>query len=373
MTVDAYNTVVPAAAPARVGSARSLELEGITKRYGDTVAVRDVTLGVEEGEFLTFLGQSGSGKTTVLKLVAGFEVPDGGTIRIGGADVSGKPPRDREVGMVFQHYALFPHLTVADNVAYGLRRRGWRDQRRDARVKEMLELVRLGDYARRRPHELSGGQQQRVAVARALAFEPRLLLMDEPLGALDRALRLDLEQELRRIHRTTGASVVYVTHDRDEALALSSRIAVFHEGRLVALDTPPRLYDRPATAYVARLLTDANLTPLPGDARRTGDRVEIALGGRQVSVRASADAAGGCERLAIPRVALSLQPAEGRTVPLAAEVRDVVFLGEFGKLELDSEALGPLVAHVPVTQVRAVTTGTRIDVHLDLERCLVVT
>jgi putative spermidine/putrescine transport system ATP-binding protein len=349
-----------------------LELVGVGKRYGTVVAVDDVSLRLDGGEFLTFLGQSGSGKTTVLKMVAGFERCDRGTIRIGGLDVAAKPPRDRGVGMVFQQYALFPHLTVAENIAYGLRRHKWQPERRRRRVDEMLDLVRLGELARRYPRQLSGGQQQRVAVARALAFEPRLLLMDEPLGALDRALRLDLEHELRRIHRSTGCSVVYVTHDRDEALALSDRIAVFHAGRLVGLDRPERLYAEPPTSYVARLLTDANLIPLPAGARRSGTHVETRIGGRPVRLRAAAEV-GDRARISVPRAAIRMSvPSneEEHSVPLPAVVEDVVFLGEHAKVELRSDALGPLVAQVPLP-VRC-SSGDAVTVHLDLDRCTVV-
>jgi putative spermidine/putrescine transport system ATP-binding protein len=361
-----------ASGPPTTASPSPLELVGVGKRYGTVVAVDDVSLRLDGGEFLTFLGQSGSGKTTVLKMVAGFERCDRGTIRIGGLDVAAKAPRERGVGMVFQQYALFPHLTVAENIAYGLRRHKWRPERRRRRVDEMLELVRLGELARRYPRQLSGGQQQRVAVARALAFEPRLLLMDEPLGALDRALRLDLEHELRRIHRSTGCSVVYVTHDRDEALALSDRIAVFHAGRLVGLDRPERLYAEPPTSYVARLLTDANLIPLPTGARRSGAHVETRIGGRPVKLRAVAEV-GDQARISVPRAAIRMSvPSneEERFVPLSAVVEDVVFLGEHAKVELRSDALGPLVAQVPLPVDCA--PGEARTVHLDLGRCTVV-
>jgi putative spermidine/putrescine transport system ATP-binding protein len=352
-----------------------LELVGVGKRYGAVVAVDDVSLRLSDGEFLTFLGQSGSGKTTVLKMVAGFEQCDRGTVRIAGADVAGKPPRDRGVGMVFQQYALFPHLTVAENIAYGLRRHKWRPERRRRRVAEMLELVRLGEFAGRRPRQLSGGQQQRVAVARALAFEPRLLLMDEPLGALDRALRLDLEHELRRIHRSTGCSVVYVTHDRDEALALSDRIAVFHAGRLVGLDRPEALYAQPPTSYVARLLTDANLIALPGGAHRTGTHVEVDIGGRRVRLTAPAEIDERA-RISVPRAALRLaappDDEEDQFVPLPAVVEDVVFLGEHAKVELRTRDAGLLVAHVPLPMPAGCAAGAVVTAQLDVRRCTVV-
>ncbi|MEV0390920.1 ABC transporter ATP-binding protein [Nonomuraea sp. NPDC050643] len=348
-----------------------LELDRVSKRYGRVTAVDDVSLSLTEGEFLTFLGQSGSGKTTILKIIAGFENCDGGTVRVAGVDVVRKPPRDRDIGMVFQNYALFPHMSVTDNIAYGLRRRKWPTERRRARVREMLELVRLAELGHRSPRELSGGQQQRVAVARALAYEPQLLLMDEPLGALDRALRLDLEQEIRRIHRSTGCSVVYVTHDRDEALALSDRIAVFHEGRLVGLDRPSQLYDRPPTGYVARLLTDANLAPLPDDTTIHDGAADLTVGGRRVRVTSTATQPAGA-RLAVPRTSISLQPRAEEHLSVEATVSDIVFLGEHVRVDLDTTALGPLIAHVPMRQASDRMIGETLRIHIDRTRCQVV-
>ncbi|MFI7128220.1 ABC transporter ATP-binding protein [Nonomuraea sp. NPDC050153] len=348
-----------------------LELDRVIKRYGRITAVDDVSLSLADGEFLTFLGQSGSGKTTVLKIVAGFENCDDGAVRIAGADVARKPPRERDIGMVFQNYALFPHMSVADNIGYGLRRRKWPAGRRRARVQEMLELVHLAELGGRSPRELSGGQQQRVAVARALACEPQLLLMDEPLGALDRALRLDLEREIRRIHRSTGCSVVYVTHDRDEALALSDRIAVFHAGRLVGLDAPARLYERPPTGYVARLLTDANLIALPDGTTLHGDLAELSMGEQHVRIRSTATQTTDA-RLAVPRTAISLQPQPGDRIAVQARVDDIVFLGEHARVDLDTTALGSLIAHVPIHQTGDRTIGETLHVHIDPARCQVV-
>lgn len=354
------------------GDPPRLELDRVTKRYGTTTAIDDVSLSLRAGEFLTFLGQSGSGKTTVLKMISGFESCDDGVIRIGGADVSRKPPKDRDIGMVFQQYALFPHMSVADNIGYGLRRRGWDATRRKARVAEMLELVHLGELGARMPRELSGGQQQRVAVARALACEPQLLLMDEPLGALDRALRLDLEQEIRRIHRSTGCSVVYVTHDRDEALALSDRIAVFHSGHLVGLDTPVDLYRRPPTGYVARLLTDANLAPLPLGAEVYGESADLVLEGTNVRVRSTADHAEGA-LLAIPRSSISLEvnaPGDGPII--GATIEDIVFLGEHARVDLQTKALGHLIAHVPMRQSLVHRMGDHVEIRISPINCQVV-
>ncbi len=218
-----------------------------------------LTLEVEPGELMTLLGPSGCGKTTVLNLIAGFETPDEGAIQMDGADVAARPPHRREVGMVFQDYALFPHLTVRENVAFPLRVRGISGTELTGRVDAMLELVRLPGYGDRFPRQLSGGQQQRVALARALVFHPRVLLMDEPFGALDRALRETLRAELRELHRTLGITVVLVTHDQDEALDLSDRVAVMRAGRVQQVATPRVLYERPASAFVAGFIGESNL------------------------------------------------------------------------------------------------------------------
>jgi ABC-type Fe3+/spermidine/putrescine transport system ATPase subunit len=207
-----------------------VELRGVTKRFDEVVAVDAIDLSIRRGEFLSLLGPSGCGKTTTLRLIAGFEQPDEGEILIGGVDVAGLPPYKRDVNTVFQSYALFPHLNVLDNVAYGLRQRGLRKSVREAQAREILKLVRLPQVAERKPRQLSGGQQQRVALARALVMKPRVLLLDEPLGALDLKVRKELQIELKQIQREVGITFVYVTHDQEEALALSDRVAVMNDG-----------------------------------------------------------------------------------------------------------------------------------------------
>jgi putative spermidine/putrescine transport system ATP-binding protein len=242
-----------------VGPGLALSLRSLSKSFKGVKAVHDVTLEIAAGEFMTFLGPSGSGKTTTLNMISGFAQPTSGQIVLGDTDISRVPPHRRGIGMVFQHYALFPHMTVAQNVAYPLRQRKVARLLRRERVREALELVELDDFAGRWPAELSGGQQQRVALARALVFRPPVLLMDEPLGALDRRLREALQVEIKRIHEELGITFVYVTHDQDEALLLSDRIAVFTDGRIDQVGTAEELYERPRTRFVAEFLGDSNV------------------------------------------------------------------------------------------------------------------
>jgi putative spermidine/putrescine transport system ATP-binding protein len=237
----------------------ALAVAGVSKHYGEFAAVSDVSFELARGEFLTMLGPSGSGKTTTLRMIAGFIVADTGEIRVGGTDVSQTPPHKRNIGMVFQNYALFPHMTAARNVAFPLEMRGVAKSEALRRAQGALELVGLDTHGERRPAELSGGQQQRVALARAIVFEPDLLLMDEPLGALDRKLRASMQIELMRIARETHATVISVTHDQEEALVMSDRIAIYNGGRIEQLGTAPELYDQPASLFVADFIGDSNI------------------------------------------------------------------------------------------------------------------
>jgi putrescine transport system ATP-binding protein len=236
-----------------------LEIIGASKHFGPVAAVDRVSLAVEAGEFFALLGPSGCGKTTLLRMIAGFETPDDGHIVIDGADVTAVPPHARPVNMMFQSYALFPHLDVAGNIAFGLRQEGVDRRRRAARVEEMLALVQMTGFGRRRPHELSGGQKQRVALARALAKMPKLLLLDEPLAALDRKLREQTRLELTGIQQRVGTTFLVVTHDQEEALGLASRIAVMNHGRLVQIGPPAEIYERPASRFVAGFVGAVNL------------------------------------------------------------------------------------------------------------------
>jgi len=239
-------------------------LAKLTKRYGEVVAVAGIDLEVEPGEFFTLLGPSGSGKTTTLRMIAGFEEPSGGAIELAGEDVRGVPPYDRAVNTVFQDYALFPHMSVGENVEYGLRVTRVGKAERARRSEEALEMVRLPRYAKRKPGELSGGQRQRVALARAIVNRPRVLLLDEPLGALDLKLREQMQTELKTIQSEVGITFVYVTHDQDEALRMSNRIAVFNEGRIEQVSPPIELYERPASEFVAGFVGVSNLLERDG-------------------------------------------------------------------------------------------------------------
>src|SRR5580658_1921743 len=236
-----------------------LEISEVSKNFGAVAAVDQVSLSVDEGELFALLGPSGCGKTTLLRLIAGFERPDAGRILIDGSDVTEVPPYRRPVNMMFQSYALFPHLDVAGNIAFGLRQEGMERRRREARVADMLALVQMADYARRRPHELSGGQKQRVALARALARMPKLLLLDEPLAALDRKLREETRLELIGIQERVGTSFLVVTHDQEEALGMASRIAVMNHGQVAQLGSAAEIYERPNSRFVADFVGAVNL------------------------------------------------------------------------------------------------------------------
>jgi putative spermidine/putrescine transport system ATP-binding protein len=268
------DTTTAAAGPAADTrtDAPDIRLRGLVKRYGDLAAVDGIDLDVARGEFFTFLGPSGSGKTTTLRLIAGFERPDAGSVELRGTDVSGLPPFDRDVNTVFQDYALFPHMTVAENVDYGLRiRKVARDERR-TRVAEALAMVRLPDLGGRRPAQLSGGQRQRVALARAIVCRPQVLLLDEPLGALDLKLRQEMQVELKHIQAEVGITFLYVTHDQEEALTMSDRLAVFNRGRIEQVGAPAEVYERPASEFIAGFVGVSNI--LERDGRRFTVRPE---------------------------------------------------------------------------------------------------
>ncbi|MEV1167910.1 ABC transporter ATP-binding protein [Nonomuraea sp. NPDC049784] len=306
----------------------------MSKRFGDSVAVDDVTLTIEPGEFMTFLGPSGSGKTTTLNMIAGFTDLSAGALEIDGRPVGGTPAHKRDIGVVFQHYALFPHMTVAQNIAFPLQQRKVPKTERERLVAAALETVQLPDHASRYPAELSGGQQQRVALARAIVFSPRVLLMDEPLGALDRKLREFLQLEIKRIHREIGSTFVFVTHDQEEALILSDRIAVFNNARIEQVGTASELYERPATLFVARFLGESTI--LRGTARPDGSG--SAIDGAGFAVRAPGRIEGGKAALVVRPERLRLTPDEPVTADGAnavpVTVVEEIYLGAARKLEV---------------------------------------
>jgi spermidine/putrescine transport system ATP-binding protein len=265
-----------------------ISLDAVGKRFGEDVAVDAVSFAIQRGEFFSLLGPSGCGKTTLLRLIAGFEDATSGVVRIDGENVAGVPPNRRPVNTVFQSYALFPHLSVFDNVAFGPRIRSKQTAAIEPRVRAMLELVQLGDAALRKPHQLSGGQRQRVALARALVNEPSALLLDEPLSALDLELRRQMQLELKRIQRDVGITFVFVTHDQEEALTMSDRIAVMRSGRIEQVGTPEQIYDAPVSAFVARFIGSANLIAVTIEQSGGGRAIVSLPGGRRGEVSSGA-------------------------------------------------------------------------------------
>ena len=304
-----------------------LELSHIQKRFAAFTAVEDFDLSAHRGEFISFLGPSGCGKTTTLRMIAGFEYPDAGTVRIDGRDVTGLPPNKRNVGMVFQAYALFPNMTVADNVGFGMRIKKQHKSVIQKRVGELLELINMPEKADRYPYQLSGGQQQRVALARALAIEPQVLLLDEPLSALDAKIRVALRHEIREIQRQLGITTVYVTHDQEEALELSDRIVVMSAGRIEQVGTPFEIYNFPATAFVASFV--GTLNAVEARIADAGDR-QLTLSGSPITTASDVSgSAGELVTVAIRPEMITLDgtgEADGHN-RLAAMVDDVAFLG----------------------------------------------
>jgi heme ABC exporter ATP-binding subunit CcmA len=320
-----------------------LAVEAVTQRFGTVTALDGISLAIQAGEFVTLLGPSGCGKTTLLRIVAGFQRPTEGRVLLDGRDVTRTPPHKRPVNYVFQRPTLFPHLDVHGNVAFGLRIARLDKEAIDARVSEALQLVRLAGFEKRHAHELSGGQMQRVALARALVNQPKVLLLDEPLSALDLKIRLDMEAELRRVHRETGATFVYVTHDQREALALSDRIAVFDAGRIEQLGTPEEIYRRPQSPFTASFVGDANVIPCTVTEVES-DFATVRLGAASLQIP-SADTAPGSAWLVIRPERVSLRPPDGRA--LTGTVLDVAFRGTGRSYKVDVEGLeNPIKAEV---------------------------
>ncbi|WP_163690424.1 ABC transporter ATP-binding protein [Mycolicibacterium gadium] len=331
-----------------------MEIDHVTKRFSDYVAVAEADFSIASGEFFSLLGPSGCGKTTTLRMIAGFESPTEGAIRLEGVDVSRVPPHKRNVNTVFQHYALFPHMSVWDNVAYGPRsRKIEKAQGKGAvrkRVDELLEVVRLTDFAERRPAQLSGGQQQRVALARALVNYPSALLLDEPLGALDLKLRHAMQFELKRIQREVGITFIYVTHDQEEALTMSDRIAVMNAGNVDQIGTPTEIYDRPSTVFVASFIGQANLWAGRQTGRTNRDFVEVEVLGTTLKARPGDTAIepGGHATLMVrpERVRVSVDTPTGDVATVAATVKDLTFQGPVVRLMMVAPDDSTIIAHV---------------------------
>ncbi|MEU3413714.1 ABC transporter ATP-binding protein [Streptomyces sp. NPDC006658] len=330
-----------------------VRLSGISKTYGSFTAVHPLDLTVPEGSFFALLGASGCGKTTTLRMIAGLEEPTTGTVRLGAQDVTHLPPYKRPVNTVFQSYALFPHLDIFENVAFGLRRRGIKSVKKQ--VEEMLELVQLGEQARKKPHQLSGGQQQRVAVARALINHPRVLLLDEPLGALDLKLRRQMQLELKRIQTEVGITFVLVTHDQEEAMTMADTVAVMNGGRVEQLGAPADLYENPRTTFVANFLGTSNLIEAEVDARSGDDIVLKAADGKLVlpGARCTAPAtAGGKVLVGVRPEKISLTHADDAgEVPagrnrLTGKIADASFIGVCTQYVVDSPVCPDLSVYV---------------------------
>jgi len=350
-----------------------LEIIAARKSFAGAAAVDDVSLGVEAGEFFALLGPSGCGKTTLLRMIAGFETPDGGRIVIDGADMIGVPPYRRPVNMMFQSYALFPHLDVARNVAFGLKQEGMERRRREQRVAEMLALVQMTEYARRWPHELSGGQKQRVALARALAKMPKLLLLDEPLAALDRKLREETRLELTGIQERVGTTFLVVTHDQDEALGMASRIAVMNLGRLVQTGAPAEIYERPNSRFVADFVGKVNL--FEGEVGVGPDGLWLVVSDLKLPIPLPRS----CDLRPGMRVMLALRPEKlvlrrerPPGVVLAATVTAIDYQGAQSSVRLLTGAGRELHAHLP-SATAAAARGTDIWVAWAPEDAVVLT
>ena len=307
----------------------TVTFDHVWKKYGEVVAVNDLNLEIQDGEFMVLVGPSGCGKTTSLRMIAGFEQPDEGELLIGGRDVSGVPPYKRDVNTVFQQYALFPHMSILDNVAYGLKQRKVGKKERHKQAGEALELVRLVGRDAHRPSMLSGGQQQRVALARALVMNPRVLLLDEPLGALDLKLRKEMQIELKRIQSQVGITFIYVTHDQEEALSMSDRVAVMSNGVIEQLDEPRAIYDRPLTPFVADFIGDMNF--VDGDVVEAGDGGFAVDAGSGVVIRGRGDAQRGRRvRIGIRPERMAAHPGQpdGTANKAAGEVVTKMYLGD---------------------------------------------
>jgi len=343
-----------------------LELRELHRAFGPVVALKGINVELQQGEFLSLLGPSGCGKTTALRLVAGFDRPDAGSIVVDGKDITRVSPSKRDMGMVFQAYSLFPNMTAAQNVEFGLRIRRQKRNDRRSRVPELLELVGLGDAGTRYPHQLSGGMQQRVALARALAIEPRVLLLDEPLSALDAKVRVQLREEIRRIQLELGITTLYVTHDQEEALAISDHVAVMYGGRIEQMGSPVEMYNTPATPFVAEFIGTMNrLEATVVD----GSSGEVDHGGTLLRVDAARGLPRGERVLVLVRPeSLELQRTENGTIDggLVGEVLTHTFLGSTTRVKVIGDGVD-LIADIPTTRIDALPVGASVVAKIPVE------
>ncbi|ACI57369.1 spermidine/putrescine ABC transporter ATPase subunit [Rhizobium leguminosarum bv. trifolii WSM2304] len=354
-------------------AAPRIRFERISKSFGLHQVVKDLSLDIERGEFVSLLGPSGSGKTTLLMMLAGFENPTAGGIFLDGRRIDHLPPHRREMGVVFQNYALFPHMSIADNIAFPLRMRGVGRSEIEERVKRALEMVQLSAMSGRKPAQLSGGQQQRVALARSLVFEPAVVLMDEPLGALDKQLREQMQLDIRALHKRLELTVVFVTHDQSEALTMSDRIAVFNRGNIEQIGTPRDIYDRPQTRAVAEFIGETNL--IEGTVKATGTTgtsVEIADGRHVIVPGSNSLAVGSRVHISVrpERISLAAGSIGAAANALPAKILDSVYQGDHLRVQLDEDAFRFVVR----TDMRSAEwpVGADVVAHFTPEDCWVI-
>jgi putative spermidine/putrescine transport system ATP-binding protein len=347
-----------------------VELSDVSKRFGRHVAVDAFTLSVEEGEFVSFLGGSGCGKTTTLRMIAGFETPTSGRIIVAGADMVNMPPNRRGVGMVFQNYALFPNMTAGQNIGFGLKVMGRHAQEIENRVGEMLSLIHMEEFRARYPHQMSGGQQQRVALARALAVRPRLLLLDEPLSALDAKIRIRLRAEIRAIQRKLGITTIYVTHDQEEALSISDRIVVMREGRIEQAGTPFEIYNRPATAFVASFVGSLNILEATVLDAEGG---VLAVDGQRITTAGPVRKGGGeAVRLSVRPEAITLRNGVASNNHLEGTLSNVMFLGSIVRLSVSTGKHELMIDTFNNPHLELPPLGASVTIGFPREACVVL-
>ncbi|MEH6404812.1 MAG: ABC transporter ATP-binding protein [Sneathiella sp.] len=345
----------------------------VQKSYdGETLVVKNLNLDVARGEFLTMLGPSGSGKTTCLMMLAGFEPATHGEITLDGKSINDVAPHKRGIGMVFQNYALFPHMTVFENLAFPLQVRGMNKSEMETKVKRALDMVQLGDFGNRRPAQLSGGQQQRVAVARALVFDPELVLMDEPLGALDKQLREQMQYEIKHIHESLGVTVVYVTHDQSEALTMSSRVAVFNDGVIQQIAPPDELYEQPENAFVAQFIGENNkLEGIIKEKDGRGCVVEIPGAGVVRALDVNAGNVGDRSSLSLRPERVEINPADGKHPNVfSGKVEELIYLGDHIRTRIDVCGHDDFIIKVPnASGLSPLVEGSQVKIGWALDDC----